>query len=75
MNDRPEVTDEHRADVTRYGWQTFCSVDASIRLHGKLGITEPWNEWEWPRRIAANAAVTAKAEQLTLAGAQTERTE
>lgn len=57
MDERPEVTDEHRADVARYGWQTFCDVDKSIRLHGKLGITEPWNVWEWPRRLAANEVV------------------
>jgi len=38
------------ADAQRYGLK-FCGD--SIRLHKKLGITEPWNEWEWPRRLAA----------------------
>jgi hypothetical protein len=57
----PTVTDEHRADVARYGWATFCDVDRSIRLYNKLGITEPWNEWEWPRRLAAIEAATTPA--------------
>lgn len=39
------------ADAARYG-VVFCSVDRSIALHGRLDITEPWNEWEWPRRLA-----------------------
>jgi len=40
-----------QSDAERYG-DTFLSVDRSIALHGRLGITEPWNEWEYPRRLA-----------------------
>jgi len=40
-----------RADAATYG-DVFLSVDRSIALHHRLGLTEPWNEWEWPRRLA-----------------------
>ncbi len=40
-----------RSDAERYG-DVFLFVDRSIDLHRKLGIKEPWNEWEYPRRIA-----------------------
>jgi len=43
----PEVL----ADVAKYG-DVFASVDRSIALHRDLKIKEPWNEWEWPRRLA-----------------------
>ena len=40
------------ADAEQYGLR-FCETEKSLRLHKSLGITEPWNEWEYPRRIAA----------------------
>ncbi len=45
-----------QSDAEKYG-DAFLSVDRSIALHGRLGITEPWNEWEYPRRLAVLDAV------------------
>lgn len=30
----------------------FGDTDRSIALHHKLGVSTPWDEWEWPRRLA-----------------------
>lgn len=48
----PEVV----ADLERFGVGAFMSVDMTLRLHLRHKIAEPWNEWEWPRRIAAHRA-------------------
>jgi hypothetical protein len=45
-------------DARRYG-AAFLAVDASIALYKRLGITEAWNEWEYPRRLAVLEEVNA----------------
>jgi hypothetical protein len=45
-------------DAAHYGTR-FCGVDRSVHLYRTLGITEPWDEWEWPRRLAAIRLETA----------------
>lgn len=49
----PKITAEHRADVARYGRDVFLDAELSTALHSRLDVTEPWSEWEWPRRLAA----------------------
>jgi hypothetical protein len=49
----PKITDAHRADVALYGRDVFLNVDRSIALYNRLGRTEGWKAWEWPRRLAA----------------------
>lgn len=44
---------QHDIDAHRISWS---NVDATIRLHRTLGVGEPWNEWEWPRRVAYHRA-------------------
>jgi diguanylate cyclase (GGDEF)-like protein len=44
----PEVV----ADVKAHP-NSFHTTDKSIALHHRLDVKEPWNVWEWPRRLAA----------------------
>lgn len=48
----PEIVAEVAAKPERY-----CSVDGSLHQHKRSGSKEPWNEWEWPRRLAALRAL------------------
>lgn len=44
----PEVV----ADAETYGLR-FCDIDRSIKLYRQVAPGEPFDQWEWPRRIAA----------------------
>ena len=54
------------SDAAKYG-DVFLHTDRSIALYKRLGITEPWNAWEYPRRLAWLDMTEGQPEQTRLA--------